>query len=226
MTATVPAELHGVWRRAWIEFADGRRDDTTFVVWLQTESAMADIRLDPSLSLLAPRHGLGACTATDLASLAEAEASSGFTTCTPFVDGRATAEWHTRGHGINFQPVTSYPEPGLLELSADGTVMIERAPSGAYVEEWHLIPGTSAPVGHEVLPDGRHVYRAGSVTVVVRDRTALIPRPARLPALIADADPAQARALVDCEFSYCEHGVVVRSTLPWMEGRTVDVDLR
>ena len=40
---------------------------------------------------------------------------------------RATAEWHTRGHGTAFQPVSAFPEPGLLEWNDDGTVMIERA---------------------------------------------------------------------------------------------------
>src|SRR6185295_18411891 len=37
-TQTVPDLMLGCWRRAWIEFADGRRDDTTVVVWLQTDS--------------------------------------------------------------------------------------------------------------------------------------------------------------------------------------------
>ncbi len=35
------------------------------------------------------------------------------------------------------------PGPGLLEWNEDGSVMIERAPSGAYVEEWHRVPGSA-----------------------------------------------------------------------------------
>ena len=45
VAATVPELMFGCWRRAWIEFADGSRDDTTNVVWLQTESSMADVRI-------------------------------------------------------------------------------------------------------------------------------------------------------------------------------------
>ena len=32
----------------------------------------------------------------------------------------ATAAWHTRGHGVNFQPVSAFPEPGLMTWSDDG----------------------------------------------------------------------------------------------------------
>ena len=45
VAATVPDLMLGCWKRAWIEFADGTRDDTTTVVWLQTESLMADVRI-------------------------------------------------------------------------------------------------------------------------------------------------------------------------------------
>jgi len=44
-TQTVPDIMLGCWRRAWIEFADGSRDDTGVVLWLQTESAMVDVRV-------------------------------------------------------------------------------------------------------------------------------------------------------------------------------------
>ncbi len=152
---TVPAELVGCWRRAWIEFADGIRDDTSTVIWLQLQSKMADIRVSADQ----PGHdcsGLADCSLDELRTLAASESSSGYTTCTPIVVGddgvrRATAEWFTRGHGVAFQPVSAFPEPGLLEWNDDGTVLYERAPSGAYVEEWRLIPGTSSHLEYREL---------------------------------------------------------------------------
>ena len=41
----VPLWLRGVWRRAWIRFADGAFDDTESVHWMQCARAMADVRV-------------------------------------------------------------------------------------------------------------------------------------------------------------------------------------
>jgi hypothetical protein len=233
---TVPDELIGCWQRAWIEFEDGSRDDTTFVIWLQLESKMADIRLRADRPDLSERNGLTACSIAELSALGDCESSSGFTTCTPFevgADGvrRATAEWFTRGYGVAFQPVSAFPEPGLLEWNTDGTVLIERAPSGAYTEEWHLLPGTSRPLDYRRLSADTELYIAGDVAVLVRDRPVAVSRLARLPELIADCgdDRGALEALVDCEFSFARRGelhyVIEQSTLPWREGETLDVDL-
>ena len=242
--ATVPSELIGCWRRAWIRFADGTYDDTTQVIWLQLDSRMADIRIPASRPDLSRRGGFDDCSLDELRQLADSDSSSGITRCTDIVtdaDGvrRATAEWFTRGIGINFQPVSVFPEPGLLEWNDDGNVLIERAPSGAYVEEWHLMPGTCGPSGHRVLDDGRELYRAGEVAVVVRDRAVPVPRLARLEALVLECgdDRSAIETLIDCEFSFIERiagrgdrgtdetHVVTMSTLPWRQGDVVDVDL-
>jgi hypothetical protein len=233
---TVPDELIGCWQRAWIEFDDGTRDDSTFVIWLQLASKMADIRLRADRPDLRSRAGLSNCSLPELDALADSESSSGFTTCTPIemgIDGirRATAEWFTRGHGVAFQPVSAFPEPGELEWSADGTVLIERAPSGAYIEEWHLVANTSgsATLDHRIGADGVELYLAGDVAVLVRDRPIPIPRLARLPELIADCegDRRSIEALVDCEFSFARRTgssyVIEASTLPWREGELINV---
>jgi hypothetical protein len=235
----VPELLRGCWRREWIRLEDGTVDDTTAVYWLQLESLMADVRVAANQPALAVRGSLAACSGDDLALLAQSESSSGFTTCTPIVVGtdgirRATAEWFTRGHGVAFQPVTAYPEPGLLEWDADDTVMIERAPSGAYVERWKLVEGSRSPLVHRRLDDRNELYVAGSVAIRVRDRGQPVPRQARLAELVAECgtDLAAIAALVDCEFSvaFTTTGTsgtfrVALSTLPWMTGKTFDVDL-
>jgi hypothetical protein len=230
---TVPDVMFGCWKRAWIEFADGSRDDTSTVVWLQTPSLMVDVRVAPDRPRLTGRTRLHDCTFTELRAIATTDASSGFTKCGPAevgADGQrsAIATWHTRGHGINFQPVSAFPEPGLMTWNDDGTVMTERAPSGAYVEEWHLVAGSADPL--HVSGDGATTtYRAGPVAVIVRDREVAIPRAARLTELLDEhaGDRALCEALLDCEFSVAEltgpDWIVTASTLPWKVGTVVDV---
>ncbi|MEY2400592.1 MAG: hypothetical protein QOJ08_703, partial [Ilumatobacteraceae bacterium] len=66
VAATVPDVMLGCWRRAWIEFADGAVDDTSTVVWLQTESSMVDVRVQGNRPDLTGRAGLHDCTIEDL----------------------------------------------------------------------------------------------------------------------------------------------------------------
>ncbi len=234
---TVPPELLGVWQRNWIEFADGTRDDTGLVIWLQLGSSMADIRIPADRPDLRHRGGLAECSPAELDALAASESSSGYTTCTAPATGddgvrRATAEWFTRGHGVAFQPVSAFPEPGLLEWRGDPALMIERAPSGAYVEEWRQLPGTSDDQTHQRIAPDTEWYAAGDAAVLVRDRPVPIPRVARLPELIGEAggDRAAVEALLDCEFSFARRRagrwVIEASTLPWREGEVIDVGLR
>lgn len=230
----VPPLLRGCWKRKWIRFADGTADETSTVIWLQLESKMVDVRVAANLTDLASRAGLADCSVADLQRLGQSESSSGYTTCTPVEVGAAawsaTAEWHTRGFGVAFQPVSAYPEPGLLEWNADGSVMIERAPSGAYVEEWHRMEDTSEPLVHRILDSQRQLYVAGSVAVLVRDRPTPVPRVARLADLMAETDhTGRLAALVDCEFSVAQRGDgeyrITASTHPWKVGGSLHVDL-
>ena len=227
--------MYGCWKRAWIEFSDGSIDDSSRVVWLQTPSLMVDVRIAADRPDLTSRAGTHDCTLEELQAVACSDGSSGYTECGPVVtDGNgvrtATASWHTRGHGVNFQPVSAFPEPGLMSWSDDGTVMIERAPSGAYVENWQLVPHSRDPLTFAAFAD-RQVYRAGDVAVLVRDRSIPVPRLARLPDLLHEYqhDRPAIEALLDCEFSVTERRgsewVVTASTIPWREGQVLDVDL-
>ncbi len=227
--------MHGCWKRAWIEFSDGSIDDSSRVVWLQTPSLMVDVRIAADRPDLSRRAGAHECTLEELRAIAGSDGSSGYTECGPVVTDSeglrsATATWHTRGHGVNFQPVSAFPEPGLMSWSDDGTVMIERAPSGAYVEKWQLVPGSREPLSVTMFGDQR-VYRAGDVAVLVRDRCTPVPRLARLPDLLLDdpLDRPTIEGLLDCEFSVAERQgtdwVISASTIPWREGEVLDVDL-
>jgi hypothetical protein len=234
---SVPELLRGAWRRDWIRFADGTVDDSSIVVWVQLEHRMADIRVPAGFGELAGRGSLAACTIGELRRLAAGDSSTGSTSCSAIeidADGvrRATAEWFDSVGDVAFQPVSAFPEPGLLEWSDDGTVMTERAPSGDYVERWERMPGSSKPLTHAELADRSEVFMAGDVAILVRDRLRPVPVGARLDALVADAgdDRAAVEALVDCEFSLAvrrgDDYVITASTHPWRAGEVLDVDVR
>jgi hypothetical protein len=223
----------GCWRRAYIRAADGTVDDRSDVIWLQTRSAMADLRLDGQRCDLAGRTALADCAADELISLAGSDSSTGYTV----LDADDMATWHTGDEGVDFQPVSAFPEPGLLSWSADGQVMFERAPSGAYDERWHRLPGSDGPSGHVVV-DGavrEAWYVVGQHAMYVRDRATPAPDHRRIDQVVADLLTAPvtdqcrsaAEALVDCEFSYAQrHGdrwMIQLSTLPWRQGATVDM---
>lgn len=202
MAECVPDLLLGAWRRASIVNDDGTSDTDSVVLWLQLESAMVDVRIP-----------------VDMEDPSACEASTGRTRCTPVETGgdgirRATAEWHTREpDDIAIHPVSAFPEPGLLEWNKDGSVMIERAPSGAYVEEWHRVPG-SADRLVEHRTDSRHrLHAAGDLAVVVTD------------------DRGDDRSPFEVEFAICEPADdrsrwrIVASTLPGRIGEGLDVGL-
>lgn len=143
---TVPDALLGCWRRNWIQFgADGERERQVQVIWLQTSSGMADMRIDPAQA----RH--------------EYDSSCGITvvdeTTTPYV----TADWLDGPFGFAQQAVPSFPEKGWLTWDSP-SLMRELAPSGAYVEEWERLPDSSGPVAHLVALDAptmTNLYIAG-----------------------------------------------------------------
>ena len=244
-SACVPELLRGVWQRRWIEYADGSRDDTSIVVWMQFESHMVDVRFAADHVELAARGSLDACDRDDLVRLASTDSSSGFTTCTPLAERNgvrtATAEWFSEP-GIAVQPQTLFPEAGLLEWNEDGSVMIERAPSGAYVEEWHRVPETSGDVRrHRSTAPGYELFCIGPVVVEVIDRRRYLapfaqkvpgtssPPEGRLADMIRRCDDlVAARAVLDCEFSlaYEQHGeyAIMASTHPWRIGQTLTMD--
>ena len=233
----VPELLRGSWTRSWIRSSDGQIDDTTTVVWVQLRSRMADVRLRPEVQKLRGRGALSECSIEDLHLLAQSDSSSGYTTCTPIEQTAggltATAQWFTGEQGVAFQPVSSYPEPGLLSWGEDD-VMIEQAPSGAYTEQWTRSPGSSHDLSHTRVEDGSEIFRSGPIAVRVRDRPVPVPKVAPLCDLIADLQGSNEEKrlamieLVDCEFSVAEQSaagpyLITASTLPWLVGDAVEM---
>jgi len=230
--ATVPEKMIGCWERLSIRFSDGKEDKTTRVIWLQTLSGIGDIRIPVSRPHLRDRKGLADCSKDELLKLAEQDCFCGITLFDPDAKPFPTASWPKEAYLFRFQPVITFPEPGWIEWRNSGTCMIEKAPSGAYEEDWRLRPDSRSFAAHLTKRDAAHttcLYVAGEHAVYARNRRANLPSHKTLLELAQEAQYERDRLeeLVDCEFSYARRAgsgndyTIVVSTLPWREGKSL-----
>jgi hypothetical protein len=228
---TVPENMIGCWERLYISFRDGSEDRSTRVVWLQTLFGVGDIRIASSRPNLRGRRGLADCSKDELLKLAEQDCFCGVTLFDPDAEPFPTASWPKEAYLFRFQPLITFPEPGWIEWQNAATCMIERAPSGAYEEDWRLQPGSRSFAVHLTerdAPTMTCLFVAGEHAIYARNRAAAdLPSDKTLLELARDAeyDSDRLRQLVDCEFSYARRAQpdgdyhIELSTLPWREGQ-------
>lgn len=231
---TVPEQLIGCWKRHSIALQDGTVDLTTRVIWLQTASGVADMRISADRPDLRHRSGLADLSRDELLALAGQDCFCMTTlfdaTTTPY----PAAIWPISRDLFRFQPVVNFPEPGWLEWRDNGSVMIEYAPSGAYVEDWRLLEMNPAFAIHLVrIVDGvtECLYVTGNHAVRARGRKHPIAQKLPLVEVVHGLgdDLKTIREMLDCEFSYAvRHAgsgayVIELSTLPWLEGQSLDL---
>ena len=217
------ADLRGLWRRSLIEWADGRRDTTTQVRWLQGIHAFVDLRQPPGV--VEPMHArcLNDLTRRDCALLALQEGFAGRLS----FDGRHF-EW---ARHIDFQPKASRADAGSLEWSDD--VLVERGRDAPYIEHWHLDAATgAAPVGATLMRESGKATRAillrvGTQFMYARDRAAGPPLHGTLSGCVSAAASVEAaRALIDCEISCGRIAAdgfrISASTLPYKRGQLLE----
>lgn len=228
-SATIPEQLIGCWERRCIRFPDGTDDKTTRAIWLQTLSGVGDIRIAGSRPNLSARKGLGNCSKQELLKLAEQDCFCGITLFDPDTNPRPTASWPIEAQLFRFQPAVTFPEPGWIEWQHSCTCLIERAPSGAYEEDWRLQPGSQSFAAHLTKNDSPTttcLYVAGEHAIYARNRTENLSAGATLLELAREAhyEHGRLQQLVDCEFSYARRAKsggdywIELSTLPWREG--------
>jgi hypothetical protein len=230
--ATVPDWLMGCWRRRSITFADGSEESDGTVIWLQTASHYADLRIPAGRIDLSHRECLQDCTIDELIALAHQQSSGGICELN---DGRA--RW--RG-GLRFHAFDAWPEAG--DLRRVGSCLIEFAESGTYVEDWRLQDDSGGPfiscelvaerdpASNTTLRNNGLLVRAGRHAVLIRDRAVALPRQAPLAELVLDyrRDKSMLVQLLDLECSYARCSgadnefVIYRSTLPFREGWAID----
>src|SRR5215468_8805835 len=133
MIGTVPAigELRGVWRRSRIEWADGARDDTTAVVWLQGISWYVDLRQPAGAPDFAGVRCLRDLSYEHLTWMARQQGFAGELTR----DG----SWFRWRHLVDLD--ARPPEsPDVGGLSWCGDMLVEAGRYLPYQEHWHRVP--------------------------------------------------------------------------------------
>jgi len=218
-------DLTGLWRRSLIVRADGGRDATSWVRWLQVQSDYADLRQPVGRPDFAGVRCLRQLTRTHLDWMASQD---GFAGRLLVSDG--IFEWR---RDIDFQPPGPTPDRGWL--INEGDVMIEKGYHSPYIEHWHPDSRSESPVYALRLEDRANgcagqIVRVSEVFMYARGRSTGLPAAADLAACIASAGSlSDAQDIADCEVSFgsvvgsC--WVIGQSTLPFKEGRALSMRL-
>lgn len=225
----------GCWKRRYIRFKDGICDTSTDVIWIQTKSAMVDIRIPRRILDFTRGESLQDYSIEQLLELAAQDCSTGITILDESSQPYATASWHSDDNDAFIQPVSVYPEDGWLDWQQDGSCMMEWAPSGAYEEDWRLQTDSRTYVAEfrNTNPEKcEFLFVAGEHAAYVRGRVLQLNEARLLQDIALDAKENKDRlvALVDVEFSYAtrryndEHFSIVLSTLPFREGQKLTLD--
>jgi hypothetical protein len=210
------SDLPGMWRRALIIHADGTRDSTTQVRWLQAQSLFVDLRQSAALPDFLQLRCLNDLTPEDCAQLALQEGFAG-----RFGSDGDCFEWLRL---IDFQPRGGLADAGRLWW--DEEILMEAGRDVPYVEHWMRDPTVvTRPLAALRLRDRETGVTAlavqlGTVFMFARDRAVALTAGSSLVDCAAGADSlAQARAMLDCEITLGSAGmgpnVILASTHPW-----------
>jgi hypothetical protein len=210
-------ELSGMWRRSLIIHANGVRDASTQVRWLQAQSLFVDLRQGADLPDFLHRRCLNDLTPDDCAQLAQQEGFAGRFG----LDGDCF-EWQRL---IDFQPGRSGADAARLWWEEQ--VLVETGRDSPYIEHWLRDPTVvTRPLAALRLRDHQSgvtalAVHAGTVFMFARERAVQLPAGQSLVECVAAARSlAEARAMLDCEITLGSAGpaganVILASTHPW-----------
>ncbi|MFK7731556.1 MAG: hypothetical protein AB8B48_08025 [Pseudomonadales bacterium] len=233
---TVPDRMLGCWHRRYIKFGDGPQETDTEVIWLQTLSGMADMRIRKNRPDLRSYKSLSDLSLDQLTQLADADCSCGITRLDKTTEPYETASWHDGDNGFAQQLISNFPEDGWMEWKEQGRCMMEYAPSGQYEEDWRLQTGSEGAVVHLLSEDGpttQQLFLSGRHLVLAIDRAHHPKDEKSLLDLFKQFkdDRLMLETLVSSEFSYAVQPegttdmtfMIERSTIPWREGEHIDL---
>ena len=218
MSDFVPDDHTGLWRREVIT-APGYRDETTRVLWLQTRSWYADVRV-PIDRPSARGEGFSAYSDEELLALAKIQ---GFAGQLRAADG--ICFWR---RDLDHQPTG--PMPDEARCGVEGEVMIEDGIHADYQEIWRREDLSQAPLAAFRLEGAD---REGLLVVGGRHMIEFIARPGALPvgesladvvaADLAAGHRASAEALLGTRIRYASRDenacwITRLSSFPWLEG--------
>jgi Protein HRI1 len=228
----VPTNYMGVWKRELLETASSK-DDTSLVLWMQTQQYHIDIRIPANCPPLPPVSNVEDYTNEELLELATQQGFAGITqVIASTVTSSDICQWHRE---IDFQPQTAARDIGKMVFTDENTV-IETGLDSPYLELWRRLSGSQKPVSftfvvgknREGLDAPAYLMRAGKYVAYARSRNNTLPKADSLLACIQTQQPSRVQLLdwLDMEISFGEmldgkHWEIKHSTLPFKEGLIV-----
>ncbi len=225
----VPAEYIGVWQRYLLETAT-MKDDTSLVLWMQTQQYHIDIRIPATLATICAVHSLEDYTDEELLLLASQQGFAGITQVTPSTAKSSDiCQWYRE---IDFQPQTGARDIGKMVFT-DANTIIEMGIDDVYLEVWRRLENSKKPCSFEFitgknykgLATPAYCMRVGNFVAYARPRQTLLPQIASLIDAIYTIKPARNELLnwLDMEISFGEmideqHWKIMHSTLPFKKG--------
>lgn len=198
----VPERYRGVWARTLLQTPD-RRDDTTFVRWLQAARHHADLRIPAGVRDAAAQQGFFGLTTVEAA------------------EGGEVCHWHRQ---LDLQPPGLSPDAGRMVFETPDRV-VETGVHGDYLEVWERLPGSTG--ASAVLACGStRLLITGNCVMRVRPRSLAWPGDTQAGdtlAQVVQRHAAQRDSLLDFEISF-GHVVagrwsITQSTLASLEGQ-------
>ena len=231
-SSPVPVEYIGVWQRDLLETAT-MKDDTTLVLWMQTNQYHIDIRIPASLAAISTVHTLEDYNNKELLILAGQQGFAGITQVTPgTAKSSDLCQWHRE---IDFQPQTDARDIGKMVFT-DANTIIETGIDDVYLEVWRRLEDSQKPClfkfttgrNRKGLATPAYCMRAGNFIAYARPRQISLPKIDSLINAIVTIKPARDKLLdwLDTEISFGDlideqHWKIKHSTLPFKQGLIV-----
>ncbi|MES2152937.1 MAG: hypothetical protein V4508_24430 [Pseudomonadota bacterium] len=210
MSATVPPEYVGLWRRTRITRASGKSDATTQVWWFQSPRFHIDLRIPAGRPAVASAAALGQLAASPFAAYAAQLAFAGET-----IVGGARCEWHPE---IGFPFLCTDVDAGSMRFDAPDRLH-EAGLDGSYEEDWERIE--AGPMRGLRLESGSAV----AFLVIGQHWLALAhgAPDAAFPAMAANGQPEWSEFCV-AERAPDQSWRIVACNNPWREGGALALD--
>lgn len=223
-SAFVPSSYHGVWRRSLLENKQGK-DDTSLVLWMQTQHHHVDIRIPASRPNF-PQYGVLEDFAMD--ELLMLTTQQGFYGVTHVQ--RNICRWQRE---VDFQPESGARDIGKI-VFGNPNMMLETGVDSDYFEIWHKNKDSHLLPTHKVITSlNRHgeervsyMLTAGNQVALARPRDVVVPASSCLLSAIDKQKTSRETLLdwLDCEISFGEktddkHWKILYSTHPFREGK-------
>lgn len=226
-TNAVPKHYMGVWQRQFLETSI-TKDDTSLVLWMQTQFYHIDIRLPAASSNIRKVSVLEEYTDKELLLLASQQGFAGITQVNADI-----CQWHRE---IDFQPPNDVRDIGKM-LFTDANTVIETGLDDAYLEVWRQVAHSQEPCFFECttgknrkgLETPAYLMRVGNWVAYARPRSVILPNYISLLDAITSYKPQREELLdwLDMEISFGEiiddkYWKIKHSTLPFKVQLTVD----